>query len=137
MARGSSQESASEPSLMPRQATEAPLADLPPVLQCQISEAIEGEVLEWWGKLAAADQLDILTAYDARWETCFFWPPHDEDPPPEVFGGRFWYTTTLGGGEWEADWREYMFEHPDAANVSIQGRNSSWHHGRGPHQHLG
>src|SRR3954447_15671467 len=97
------------------------------MLQCLISEDDEGEVLEWWGRLASADQLDLLAACDARWETCFFGPPQDAHPPPEVMGGRFLaHDDAWRSGDWETDWREYMVEHPEAANLSMQDRNSSW-----------
>ena len=88
------------------------MEELPLALLDAVPEAERDAVSRWWAGLPSAEQRQLAGLCDPRWEECFFGSA-DGDAPPLVFGGRFLpHDDAWGFAGWEADWREYLVEHP-------------------------
>lgn len=90
------------------------MEELPYTLFDVVPNADRASVQRWWVELSEADRREVAGLCDARSDECFFGPEAGDDTPPRVLGGQF-----LAGddswrlADWEADWREYLTDHPE------------------------
>jgi hypothetical protein len=89
------------------------LEDLPLALLDSVPEADRSAVRRWWTGLSGTDRRQVTDLYDDRYEAYLFTPAAGDDAPPAVSGGHFLAADDAWRfADWEADWREYLVEHP-------------------------
>lgn len=89
------------------------MEDLPLALLDPVPETARAAERRCWLALSGADRRQVTDLYDNRHEAYLFVPTAGDDAPTAVSAGRFlaaddawWFA------DWEADWCEYLVEHP-------------------------
>ncbi|WP_171473738.1 hypothetical protein [Frigoriglobus tundricola] len=79
-----------------------------------VPDAACDAVRRWWAGLTLSNQRLVAELADEQREASFFGVAPGIASVPTVFGGRFLANDDAWRfGDWEADWREYLTEHPD------------------------
>lgn len=91
------------------------MEELPVNVLSRINQNAQPVVLRWWAELNAADRQAAIAAWDDEARDRFFTAnPEDHDPLPVVIGGRFIPAESpLMSPEWQADYFEYLLNHPE------------------------
>lgn len=105
--------------------------NIPLTLLVDVSENERDTVLRWWGQLTDEARREIIQLYNPQREECFFGPPIECEEQPVVIGGCFLAEDDVWRfADWEADWREYLYEHPDVFLLTF-GHSKSYRYGDG------